>query len=112
MSSRYLQPTGPTHKIAQEIISFFIEEQEGNIDKANDEMAKIKIVYMEFVPGQNGKKGILTIFTSRPGRLIGHHGKRIGALTEYLKKFHVGTVKITEAFDWGELMNVNVNLDY
>jgi predicted RNA-binding protein Jag len=98
--SKYLQPDKPTQEISHKINDFFFIESNNDYAKAKEEVQKVGIVNLSFDPGNYGNNGTLTIYTNRPGILIGRKGTRIDALAEYLKPFNVEKINIEEAFDW------------
>jgi predicted RNA-binding protein Jag len=102
--SRFLQPDKPTENIAYHLSAFFKQKHNFDYQKSNAEVEKIGIVNLKFVPGKNGEKGSLTIYTTRPGLLIGPKGSNIDALKIYLAQYNVGKILIEEAFCWTSML--------
>ena len=64
--------------IAEEIAGFYLQKNNFDYKKTNEEIEKVRIQNVE-----KTKKGI-TIFTERPGLLIGRGGENIRELQKFL----------------------------
>ena len=65
-------------EIANNISSFYLRKNNFDYKKTNEEIEKVRIQNVE-----KTEKGI-TIFTERPGLLIGRRGENINQLQEFL----------------------------
>lgn len=65
-------------EIAEKISSFYLRKNNFDYKKTNEEIEKVRIQNVE-----KTEKGI-TIFTERPGLLIGWRGENINQLQEFL----------------------------
>lgn len=80
-------------KIIQSIGAFYLQKNNGDVEKANEEVDRVRITKVEFRYDKNLKRELkesINITTMRPGLLIGARGKNIDALEQHInKKVHI-----------------------
>lgn len=80
--------------IANHIGEFYLAKNNGDIDKTNDELERLRLNRIEL------SSEAIVLVTSRPGILIGKRGENITKLIEYLAgPYPEKKVKIVEDMD-------------
>lgn len=97
------KPNKETEEIGYEIANFFAILHNHDQEKTCSFVKDVQITDVGFIPGRDGKKGTVTIYTARPGLLIGRKGVIINELINHLKlskRVQVERVDIIESFSW------------
>ena len=87
-------PSPAAEQIGYKLSTFYLNKNEGDYQRAAKEVICLLITDIEV----EGKE--IHIYLGRPGLIIGHKGKNIDALTEFLGK----PIKIHETFSWNEII--------
>ena len=95
------KPSKDLQEIAEKIQSFYLAKNNNDAESTNKEIEALKITDIQRIPHYVNKNAI-SIYTARPGLLIGAKGKTIDALQEFLGM----KIFIYESFVWSDAMHV------
>lgn len=93
------QPSPELRELGYSISNFYLAKHGENYELAAQDAEKLKITNLTL------ENSILTIYTPRPGLLIGGRGENIGNLSDWLKeKNQIVKVEIIESFHWDDIL--------
>lgn len=89
------KPSRKAEEIGYKISQFFLEKNNRDYKKAQTEIESLRITNIV-----SKDDGMIDIYLSSPGLLIGRKGRNIDALTIYLKCH----INVFESFHWNDIL--------